>query len=181
VTSREAPRDLDLSLAVLTIPKPTKPIYSSASRFGVVRCPGSKCRTGFVRETWRNAPGRAGGWPCAQARLLLERLIRSEVGVPEASIDSEADQDERARDLCGRLDRITELIDRRVLDWCAAGRCTSFVRNHRDPTKPWLAAFARQSKPGVLTTCLRRSTRSTASPCLSYTLWRGTDFPGSRN
>ena len=42
--------------------------------------------------------------------------LLDERAVPEAPIDSEAEQDERARVLWGRLDRITELIDRRVLD-----------------------------------------------------------------
>ncbi len=42
--------------------------------------------------------------------------LMNEVGVAEAPADSEADSEERARALWGQLDRVTELIDRRVLD-----------------------------------------------------------------
>jgi len=42
--------------------------------------------------------------------------LLGDVGAPEASIETEEDQEERARALWGRLDKINALIDQRVLD-----------------------------------------------------------------
>ena len=42
--------------------------------------------------------------------------LLGEVGAPEASIETEEEQEERARALWGRLDKINALIDQRVLD-----------------------------------------------------------------
>jgi hypothetical protein len=64
--------------------------------------------------------------------------LMSEFGVPEAPADPEADQDERARELWGRLDKINALIDRRVLALMeqALGEPVQLPRRPEAPADP---------------------------------------------